>query len=276
MNDTSQATASLGALTTPGLRPTGSSFASAPPTGQPTAAQTTGQPTAAPPTAPTTDQPTAAPAPQTVTPGPAQTPPDTFEEILEQLFGLIAGARPMPLGSSVMMSKQDEVLNLIAHAMERLPEEIQQAKWVLKERDDVLAKAQADAALLLDDARSKAAQLVQKTEVVRSAERRAHQVLEDAKTNARRQQLRVDDYCEQVLGQFEQAISYVLHQVTAARGALAPEPLRPDELAHIDGTGGASGAASDATQRHEAVPHSDVPKAGRGKVYDQEKLEPHE
>lgn len=235
----------------PGLRAPQPSFTSAP-----TQERRPAEP-------PTTQQPTTVSSPQA--------PAGTFGEMLEQLYALIAGARSMPLGSNVVIHNQREVLDLIEHAMNRLPEEIQQANWVLKERDEVLAKAQADAALLIDDARSKAAQLVQKTEVVRSAERRAGQLIDDAKTNARRQRLQIDDYCEQVLAQFEQAIAYVLNQVAGARSALAPEPLRPDELTKVEGTGAFH---PDATQRHEAVARSDVPKAPQGMIYDQEKLEP--
>ena len=63
------------------------------------------------------------------------------EEILLQLRDIVDAARPMPLSASSMISK-DEVLELLDEALERLPEELRAARWLLKEREEYLAKVQ--------------------------------------------------------------------------------------------------------------------------------------
>ena len=62
---------------------------------------------------------------------------------LEQLVQLINEAKSMPLSSSVLVNR-DEVLQMVDEMQESLPEEIKQARWIVKDREDLLAKARAD------------------------------------------------------------------------------------------------------------------------------------
>ena len=48
----------------------------------------------------------------------------------------------MPLSASVMINR-DEVLELLEEAIERLPDELRAARWLLKEREDFLARRAA-------------------------------------------------------------------------------------------------------------------------------------
>jgi hypothetical protein len=66
-------------------------------------------------------------------------PPET-EEVLLQLRDVIDAARPVPLSASSMIARED-VLELIDEALARLPEELRAARWLLKEREEYLAKA---------------------------------------------------------------------------------------------------------------------------------------
>ena len=60
--------------------------------------------------------------------------PDT-ETLLRRVTDIISGAKSMPLSSSVMISK-DEVLELLEEATTRLPDELRQARWLLREREE--------------------------------------------------------------------------------------------------------------------------------------------
>jgi len=94
------------------------------------------------------------------------------EALLRRVSDMISGARPMPLSSSVMINK-DEVLELLDEALERLPDELRAARWLLKEREEYLTKTRRDADDILDAARARAERMVQRTEVVKAAELRA-------------------------------------------------------------------------------------------------------
>ncbi|MBV9284286.1 MAG: hypothetical protein JO176_06705, partial [Acidimicrobiia bacterium] len=93
--------------------------------------------------------------------------PDT-ETLLRRVNDIISGAKSMPLSSSVMISR-DEVLELLEEAVTRLPDELRQARWLLREREEFLAKVQAEGDDILAAARARAERMVQRTEIVREA-----------------------------------------------------------------------------------------------------------
>ena len=156
------------------------------------------------------------------------------EELVQEVIGRIDEARPMPLSGSVMVNRE-EVLALLDEALAALPGELQQARWLLRERDEVLQRAATDASLLIEEARSRVAQMVQRTEVVRSAERRARQLIDDAQSQARTRRHEIDDYCTRVLGKFEHDLVQILERVQLARRKLeAPIETHPADGTHPD------------------------------------------
>jgi cell division septum initiation protein DivIVA len=170
-----------------------------------------------------------------------QDPGGDVEAILHQLLDVIGNARPMPLSSSVMINR-DEVLEIIEAALARMPEELRAARWLLREREEFLAKVQREGDDILDAARAQAERMVQRTEVVRAAEHRARQVVTSAEDESRRLRHEVEDYCDQRLAQFEVVLDKVLRTVQAGR-----ERLAPTGLPELDE------AEAEAAAAHEAV-----------------------
>jgi hypothetical protein len=146
------------------------------------------------------------------------------EALLRRVGEMISGARPMPLSSSVMINK-DEVLEMLDEALERLPDELRAARWLLKERDEFLSKTRRDADDILDAARARAERMVQRTEVVKAAELRARRTIEAADEEARRLRLECEDYCDQKLASFQIVLERTLKTVGAGRTKLQGNPL---------------------------------------------------
>lgn len=145
-------------------------------------------------------------------------PVDT-EDLLDRLHNVIAGARSLPLSASVSINRE-EVLDLIDEARDRLPDELRDARWLRKEREEFLAKMEADGDTLLAEARSQAERMVARTEVVKSAEHRARHILDNAEAQARRLRLECEDYCDQKLAGFEIVLERTLSMVAKGRGKL--------------------------------------------------------
>ncbi len=101
------------------------------------------------------------------------------ETLLRRAIDIIATARTIPLSASPMINR-DEIIELLEEAVNRLPDELRQARWMLKERAEFVAKTRREADEILDAARVQAERMVQRTEVVRAAEQRARQVKEAA------------------------------------------------------------------------------------------------
>jgi hypothetical protein len=146
------------------------------------------------------------------------------EALLRRVNDMISGARPMPLSSSVMINKE-EILELLDEALARLPDELRAARWLLKEREEFLAKTRRDADDILDAARARAERMVQRTEVVKAAELRARQTVDAADEEARRLRLECEDYCDQKLASFEIVLERTLKTVSAGRTKLQGNPL---------------------------------------------------
>jgi cell division septum initiation protein DivIVA len=157
--------------------------------------------------------------------------PET-EQLLNRIAEIIENARPMPLSASSMINKE-EVLELLDDAIDRLPDELRAARWLLKERDEFLAKVRREGDDILDQARTRAERMVQRTEVVKAAEQRARQIIDAAESEARRMRHEVEDFCDQKLAGFEIVLERTMKMVTAGReklqgAALAVGPEEDD------------------------------------------------
>ena len=150
------------------------------------------------------------------------------ETLLRRVIDIVNTAKSMPLSASVLISK-DEVLELLQDGLGRLPEELRQARWMLKEREDFLAKVQREADEILDAARVRAERMVQRTEIVRSAQQTARRTIEEAEDEARRLRHEAEDYCDQKLAAFEVVLDRTLKTVQAGRDKLRATPLPQTE-----------------------------------------------
>jgi hypothetical protein len=150
------------------------------------------------------------------------------EVLLRRVAEMVAGARPVPLSASVMITR-DEVLEMLEEAIERLPDELRAARWLLKEREEFLAKTRRDADDILDAARARAERMVQRTEVVKAADQRARHLVETAEEEARRLRLECEDYCDQRLASFEIVLERTMKTVAAGRAKLQGGPLTAAE-----------------------------------------------
>ena len=163
-------------------------------------------------------------------------PPADTETLLRQLFEMVENARNLPMSTSVRIER-DEVLDLIEEAVNRLPEELRAARWLLKEREEFRARTRREAEDVIAEATERVARMVQRTEVVKAADARAREILDDAETRARQMMHEAEDYCDQKLASFEVVLEKVQRTVAAGRQRLAAT-VEEIELSPGDEIGG--------------------------------------
>ncbi len=146
------------------------------------------------------------------------------EALIRRTITLIEQARPMPLSTSSMINK-DEVLELLQQAVDSMPDELRAARWLLKEREDFLAKVRREGDDILEQSQTQAGRMVERTEVVRSAEKRARQIIDAAEADATRLRLQTEDFCDQKLGSFENVLERTMQVVQQGRSKLQRNPL---------------------------------------------------
>jgi cell division septum initiation protein DivIVA len=124
---------------------------------------------------------------------------------IQQIEELIQEAKAMPLSSSVLVNRE-EMLELLEAARNELPEEVKQARWVVKDREELLAKARRDAEVVVQKAIDERNRMVSEQEVVRGARDEAERIVSEARDQARQIRLEAEDYVDAKLAQFEIAL----------------------------------------------------------------------
>ena len=111
-----------------------------------------------------------------------------------------------------------------------MPDEIRQARWLLKEREEFLAEKGREADALMEEVRVQAERMVQRTEIVRQANHVAQRILDDANEEARRLRHEAEDYADQKLASFEIVLDRTMKTVQAGREKLQVTPIPNVEI----------------------------------------------
>lgn len=133
-------------------------------------------------------------------------------QLIDRLEELFNESKTIPLTRNVMVD-EDKMLDIIDQMRIAIPEEVKKAQQLLGQRDRVLAQAQEEANRTLEIARQKADQLVSKDMVAVEAQRRAEQIVAQARSDAEGVRADADDYVINSLRQLEAELDRNLNQV---------------------------------------------------------------
>jgi F0F1-type ATP synthase membrane subunit b/b' len=95
-----------------------------------------------------------------------------FLVLIDKLDDLVHNAKQVPLTDQVRVDKE-EIYDLLDQMRATIPEEIKQARWIVKERQEMLAEAKREAERIVKEARERQERLVSGEEVMKAAERAA-------------------------------------------------------------------------------------------------------
>jgi hypothetical protein len=138
---------------------------------------------------------------------------------IQRLEDLVKEAKSMPLSSSALLNR-DELLELVEEMKTSLPEEVKQARWVVRDREELLAKARRDAEKIVDDARAEQLRMATREEIVQRAKQESERIVAEAGEEARTMRLEAEDYVDAKLAQFENALQRFGEDFGVTRGAL--------------------------------------------------------
>src|SRR6188472_1724005 len=103
--------------------------------------------------------------------------------LIDKLDDVVHNARPVPLTDQVRVDRE-EIYDLLDQMRATIPEEIKQARWIVK-------------------AREQQARLISDEEVTKQAERAADEIVEDARSREREIRLGAEDYADEILNTLE-------------------------------------------------------------------------
>lgn len=125
--------------------------------------------------------------------------------LLERVEDIIEDASKFPLSNKVMIDKE-EVLEVINEIRLKLPDEINRASWVAKERQRILNEAQGEAEELISKVSEQQKMLIEESEITRQAKKYANQLIQEAEQKANEMKSGAYDYSDEILSKLQEKI----------------------------------------------------------------------
>src|SRR5882757_5758562 len=125
--------------------------------------------------------------------------------LIDKLDDVVHNARPVPLTDQVRVDRE-EIYDLLDQMRATIPEEIKQARWIVKERQEMLAEAKREAERILKEARDEQARLIN---------------VEEARAREREIRLGAEDYADDILNTLEVNLQKFTAAVQRGRDRLA-------------------------------------------------------
>ena len=146
-------------------------------------------------------------------------------QLIDRLEELFNAAKAVPFTHNVVVD-EDRMLELIDQMRIAIPEEVKKAQQVMAQRDRVMAQAQEEANRTLQLSRDKAEQLIERDIIVQEAQRRAEQILAQARADAEATRIDADNYVLDTLMKLQEQIEKVSNQVNNGVRMMQEEQMR--------------------------------------------------
>ena len=139
--------------------------------------------------------------------------------LIDKLDDLVHNAKAVPLTDQVRIDRE-EIYDILDQMRATIPEEIKQARWIVKERQEMLAEAKRETDRILGEAREQAVREASQTEIVKLAERQAQEIVDDSRRQARETRLEMEDWADGILSTLEVNLDKFLTAVKRGRERL--------------------------------------------------------
>ena len=139
--------------------------------------------------------------------------------LIDRVEEIVDSARAVPFTSQKMVDP-DAVYEIIDEIRAQYPDELKQARWIVKERQEMLEEAEKEANRILEEARERAQALASEQEVVRLADAQAADILDNARAREREIRLGSEDYADELLANLEVNLGKLLTAVQRNRQRL--------------------------------------------------------
>src|SRR5262249_54394448 len=165
--------------------------------------------------------------------------------LIDRLDDLVHNAKAVPLTDQVRLDRE-EIYEILDQMRATIPEEIKQARWIVKERQEMLAEAKREGDRIIQEAREQAMREASQTEIVKLAERQADDIVDDARRKARETRLEMEDWAYSILSTLEVNLDKFLAAVKRGRerlhersqetvvAGIGPDPLDPADPEEFD------------------------------------------
>ncbi len=139
--------------------------------------------------------------------------------VLNELEELVENSPKIPFTRRVLID-EEKLLDYLDRMRASLPEEVRQAKWLLQEREKVLADSKKEAMRILEEAQKELDKRADESEIARQAKIIAEEVVQKAEALAREIKQGARDYADDILGRLEEDLNKLITQIQNGRAEL--------------------------------------------------------
>jgi cell division septum initiation protein DivIVA len=139
--------------------------------------------------------------------------------LIDRIEELIDSGRNVPFSGSKIVDPE-KVYELIDEIRAQFPDELKQARWIVKERQEMLEEAEKEANRVLEEAKARAEAIASEQEIVKLAEQQRADILDDARSREREIRLGAEDYADEMLANLEVNLGKLLTAVQRGRDRL--------------------------------------------------------
>ena len=139
--------------------------------------------------------------------------------LLDELEEIIDRGTKIPMTGKVLVD-DSVAFDILDRIRATLPEELQNAKWVLAERQKIIEEAQVEAERLFERGKSYIEKMAEESEVVKQAQVYAEDIALQAQTYAKEVKLGAIQYTDEMLLQVEQNLGETLQAIRRNREEL--------------------------------------------------------
>ena len=148
------------------------------------------------------------------------------EDMLRMAIQLAHEAKALPMSSSVKINRED-LLEILEACLASIPQEIKEARWALRDREELMNAERVKAEQLMNQVKAEAARLIDNMEIIRQAKIRAQEIVLSAEEAGRVRVNETEDFIDRKLGEVEIVLDRLTKTVRTGR-----ERLRPTVVVH--------------------------------------------
>ncbi|MCL6478047.1 MAG: ATPase [Peptococcaceae bacterium] len=139
--------------------------------------------------------------------------------VLNQLEEIIESSIKIPMTRRVLVD-EELLLDTLDRIRTTLPEEIRQAKWIMQEREKVLAETKKEAGRIMEDVQKQMERRVDESEIARQAKIKAEETIEKAESISREIKQGAREYADEILNELEKIIEKIMTEIRDGRAEL--------------------------------------------------------
>ena len=142
---------------------------------------------------------------------------NSVDSILGMMEGILETAKVFPMSHGRVLVDQEQFLDMLADLRTQLPRELEDARRIVADRNNILETAKKEAEMTTRAAEERARRLVDHDEIVKQAQMQANEIMSTAQLQSRELKRAAIEYADSVLAQVDEQLNKSVIEVRQRR-----------------------------------------------------------